>query len=98
MPYIGAKCGLGYTGIRDLYLIKVARVGSRREGEIDNDPNDLRIVFEIEFVKHLYDHYEPHKPLIWETFTDTIIGKLANLDDEEEPVQYIDLNKLDTIL
>ena len=84
VPYIGAKCGLGYTGIRDLYLIKVARVGSRREGEIDNDPNDLRIVFEIEFVKHLYDHYEPHKPLIWETFTDTNIGKLANLGEEEK--------------
>ena len=84
VPYIGAKCGLGYTGIRDLYLIKVARVGSRREGEIDNDPNDLRIVFEIEFVKHLYEHYEPHKPLIWETFTDTTIGKLANVIDEEE--------------
>lgn len=93
VPYIGTKCGLGYTGIRDLYLIKVARVGSRREGEVDNDPNDLRIVFEIEFIKHLYDHYEPHKPLIWETFTDTIIGKLANLDDEEEPVQE-QLNRL----
>ncbi len=84
VPYIGTKCGLGYTGIRDLYLIKVARVGSRREGEIDNDPNDLRIVFEIEFVKHLYEHYEPHKLLIWETFTDTTIGKLANIIDEED--------------
>lgn len=86
IPYIGTKCGLGYTGIRDLYLIKVARVGTRREGEIDNDPNDLRIVFEIEFVRHLYDHYEHHKPLIWETFTDTNIGKLANIQDEEEHI------------
>lgn len=84
VPYVGSKCGLGFTGIRDLYLIKVARVGSRREGEIDNDPNDLRIVFEIEFVKHLYDHYEQHKPLIWETFTDTTIGALANLPYQEE--------------
>lgn len=92
VPYIGAKCELGFTGIRDLYLIKVARVGSRREGEIDNNPNDLRIVFEIEFVKHLYDHYEPHKPLIWETFTDTNVGKLANLREEEHVPK--DLNRL----
>ena len=94
VPYIGAKCGLGYTGIRDLYLIKVARVGSRREGEVDNDPNDLRIVFELEFVKHLYDHYEPHKPLIWETFTDTNIGKLANLYEKEEEQIPEHLNRL----
>jgi len=83
IPYIGTKCGLGFSGIRDLYLIKVARVGSRREGEIDNNPNDLRIVFEIEFVKHLYDNYEPHKLLIWETFTDTNIGKLSQFYNKE---------------
>lgn len=84
IPYIGKNCGKEYNGIRDLYLIKVARVGSRREGEIDNDPNDLRIVFELEFVRHLYDEYESHKLKIWETFTDTTIGSIADIQTEEE--------------
>ena len=44
VPYIGKNCGKEFSGIRDLYLIKVARVGSRREGEIDNDPNDLFLI------------------------------------------------------
>lgn len=78
IPYIGKSCDLDYHGIRDLYLIKVARVGSRREGELDNDPNDLRLVFEIQFVKHLYDNYQPQRLDIWNTFTDTTLEQLAN--------------------
>ena len=86
IPYIGKNCGKEFYGIRDLYLIKVARVGCRREGEIDNNPNDLRIVFEIEFVRHLYENYEPHKLRIWETFTDTTIGSIAVNEPEDENV------------
>jgi hypothetical protein len=55
IPYFGKNCELGFTGIRDLYLIKIARVGTRKEGEPDNDPNDLRLVFELQFVKRLFD-------------------------------------------
>lgn len=94
IPYIGKNCGKEFSGIRDLYLIKVARVGSRREGEIDNDPNDLRIVFELEFVRHLYDDYEPHKLRIWEAFTDTTIGAIADIEPEEENVNLNLLNRL----
>ena len=94
VPYIGKNCGKEFSGIRDLYLIKVARVGSRREGEIDNDPNDLRIVFELEFVRHLYDDYEPHKLRIWEAFTDTTIGAIADIEPEEENVNLNLLNRL----
>lgn len=65
MPYIKRK------GIRDLYLIKIARVGTRKEGQPDNDPNDFRLVFEIEFVKKLFDDYKPVELEIWHTFTDT---------------------------
>lgn len=78
IPYIGKQCDLDYHGIRDLYLIKIARVGSRREGELDNDPNDLRLVFELQFVKHLYDNYQPQRLNIWNTFTDTTLEQLAN--------------------
>lgn len=42
VPYIKQK------GIRDLYLIKLARVGSKHEVHPDADENDLRLVFEIE--------------------------------------------------
>ena len=70
MPYIKGK------GIRDLYLIKKARVGTRKEGQPDNDPNDLRIVFEIEFVKQLYSDYKPVNLEIWRTYTDTTMAFL----------------------
>lgn len=76
IPYFGKQCNLGFTGIRDLYLIKIARVGTRKEGEPDSDPNDLRIVFELQFVKHLYEQYQAHRLQIWETFTDSTLKKL----------------------
>ena len=76
IPYFGKQCDLGFTGIRDLYLIKIARVGTRKEGTPENDPNDLRIVFELQFVKRLYEQYQSHRLQIWETFTDTTLKKL----------------------
>lgn len=78
IPYIGKKCDLDYYGIRDLYLIKVARIGSRREGELDNDPNDLRIVFELQFVKHLFPNYKKVKLQIWDTYTDTQLEQICS--------------------
>ena len=74
MPYIKRK------GIRDLYLIKIARVGTRKEGQPDNDPNDLRLVFEIEFVKKLFNSYKPIKLEIWRTFTDTTLKELMKVE------------------
>lgn len=76
IPYIGKQCDLDYYGIRDLYLIKIARVGSRREGELDNDPNDLRLVFELQFVKHLFNDYKKHSLNIWQTYADTTLEDL----------------------
>lgn len=72
MPYIKQK------GIRDLYLIKIARVGTRKEGQPDNDPYDFRLVFEIEFVKKLFKDYKPVELDIWHTFTDTTMNNLMN--------------------
>lgn len=67
MPYIKTK------GIRDLYLIKVARVGTRKEGQIGEDKSDFRLVFEIDFVRQLFDDYKPIELKIWHTFADTNI-------------------------
>lgn len=70
IPYIKRK------GIRDLYLIRIARVGTRKEGQPDNDPNDFRLVFEIEFVKNLFNDYKTIDLEIWHTYIDTTINKL----------------------
>ena len=76
MPYLKGK------GIRDLYLIKIARVGTRKEGQADNDPTDFRLVFEIEYIDKLFDDFQPIKLEIWRTFTDTnmtdIFSKIDN--------------------
>lgn len=78
MPYIKSK------GIRDLYFIKIARVGTRKEGQPDEDKNDFRLVFEIEFVKQLYSDYMPIHLNIWRTFTDTTLGELVKLNEDIE--------------
>lgn len=73
MPYLKGK------GIRDLYLIKKARVGTRKEGQPDNDPNDFRLVFEIEYIGQVFEEYKHVDLEIWHTFTDTTIGMLNKL-------------------
>lgn len=72
IPYIKRK------GIRDLYLIKVVRVGSRKEGQTDNDPKDYRLVFEIEYLCKLFDDYQNFTLNIWRTFTNTTISELLS--------------------
>ena len=73
MPYTKRK------GIRDLYLIKVARVGTKHEVRQECDDNDFRLVFEIEFVKQLFDDFKPIRLKIWDTFTDTTLGDVIHL-------------------
>ena len=73
MPYLSGK------GIRDLYYIKIARLGYRKEGQANEDKNDLRLVFEIERVGQLFDDYKKVKLEIWRTFTDTTMEKIMEL-------------------
>lgn len=70
MPYLKSK------GVRDLYLIKSARVGNRKEGQKDEDLSDFRLVFDIEFVKQVFDDYQPIGLKIWMTFTDTTLNEI----------------------
>lgn len=72
MPYMKNK------GIRDLYLIKIARVGTKKEVHPECDDNDFRLVFEIEYVKQLFDDYQMVNLDIWHAFTDTTLGKVIN--------------------
>lgn len=71
MPYVKQK------GIRDIYLIKIARVGSKHEVHPEVDENDLRLVFEIENIGPLFDDYKPIELKIWHTFTDTTLEALS---------------------
>lgn len=73
MPYTKGK------GIRDLYLIKVARVGTKHEVRQECDENDFRLVFELKFVRQLFEDYKPFKLQIWHTFTDTTLRAILSI-------------------
>ena len=73
MPYIKGK------GIRDLYLIKVARVGTKHEVCLEADENDIRIVFELKFIGQLFEDYKTFKLQIWHTFTETTLRAILSL-------------------
>lgn len=83
MPYISGK------GIRDLYYIKIARLGYRKEGQENEDKNDLRLVFEIEHIGQLFDNYKKVKLEIWRTFTDTTMEKILKQPDKELTKVYL---------
>lgn len=70
MPYIKGK------GVKDLWMIKIARLGFRKEGTLQEDKNDLRLVFEIEYIDQIFNDYKPIELKIWRTFTDTILKEL----------------------
>lgn len=72
MPYVKKK------GVRDIYLIKIARLGTRKEGQVGDDKNDIRLIFEIEFIKQLFDDYKFIDLKIWHTFTDTTLEEIMN--------------------
>lgn len=72
MPYLSGK------GIRDLYYIKVARLGYRKEGQKNEDKNDLRLVFEIERISKIFNDYKNVKLEIWHAFTDTIMEMILS--------------------
>lgn len=70
MPYIKGK------GVRDLYLIKIARIGSKTEvhPEIE-DTKAPRLVFELEFLKS-FPKYKMVTLNFQRAFTDTFLGKV----------------------
>lgn len=69
MPYIKGK------GIRDLYLIRIARIGNKAEIYPETEDKEPRLIFELEFIQSLSE-YVPIKLNIFNTYRDTLLGKI----------------------
>lgn len=68
MPYIKEK------GVRDLYLIRIARIGSKAEIHPSSKDEEPRLVFELEYLESL-PKYEPLS-LTRYWFKDTLLGRV----------------------
>ena len=71
MPYIKGK------GVKDLYLIRVARIGNKAEINKGSKDVDPRLVFELEYLESLPE-YKSVKLNIFNTFRDTILGSILH--------------------
>ena len=69
MPYIKGK------GVKDLYLIRVARIGNKAEINKGSKDTDPRLVFELEYLESLPE-YKQVKLNIFNTFRDTVLGSI----------------------
>lgn len=70
MPYIKGK------GVRDIYLIRIARIGNKSEIHKEIDDTEPRLVFELEFLESLPE-YKPIRLSIFNTYTDTFLGRVV---------------------
>lgn len=71
MPYIKGK------GVKDLYLIRIARIGNKAEIHPECEDKDPRLVFELDYLESLPD-YVMLKPNIFNTYRDTVLGRVWN--------------------
>ena len=75
MPYIKEK------GVRDLYLIRVARIGNKAEIHPESKDTEPRLVFELEYLESLPDYQMLSLNRYW--FKDTFLGRIFK--DKVEP-------------
>ena len=69
MPYIKGK------GVRDIYLIRIARIGSKAEIYKESGDTEPRLVLELEFLESLPE-YKLIRLAIFNTYTDTILNRV----------------------
>ena len=67
MPYIKGK------GVRDLYVIRIARIGNKAEIHPRSKDKEPRLVFELELLKQ-FPEYINIQPNIFYTYRDTTLG------------------------
>ncbi len=68
MPYIKEN------GVRDLYLIRVARIGSKTEIYPESNDEEPRLVFELEYLESLPEYEMLSLARYW--YKDTLLGRL----------------------
>ena len=68
MPYFKGK------GVRDLYLIRVARIGSKAEIHPELNDTEARLVFELEYLESLPEYQMLALNRYW--YKDTFLGKI----------------------
>ena len=69
MPYIKGK------GVKDLYLIRIARIGNKAQIHPESNDTDPRLVFELEYLESLPE-YRPLHLDFNRTYTDTFLGRV----------------------
>lgn len=75
MPYIKGK------GVKDLYLIRMVRVGNKTEIRPESKDKEPRLVFDLEYLESLPE-YLPIKLNINYTYTDTYLGRVIKVSNE----------------
>ena len=68
MPYIKGK------GVRDLYLIRIARIGNKAEVNPKSNDEEPRLVFELEYLESLPEYEMLSLTRYW--FKDTLLGSI----------------------
>ncbi len=68
MPYIKEK------GVRDLYLVRIARIGSKAEIHPESKDEEPRLVFELEYLESLPDFEMVKLNRYW--YKDTLLGRI----------------------
>ncbi len=69
MPYLKG------VGVKDIYLIKVARIGNKAEIRSDSNDTDPRLIFELEYVGSL-EKNKMIQPNIYRTYRWTVLGSI----------------------
>ena len=70
MPYIKGK------GVRDLFLIRIARIGNKAEIHPETGDKEPRLVFELEYLESLPE-YKMVKLNIFNAYRDTVLGRVV---------------------
>ena len=71
MPYFKGK------GIKDLYLIRIARIGNKAEIHPESNDEEPRLVFELDYLESLPEYKMIHLDYV-RTYTDTFLGRIMS--------------------
>lgn len=71
MPYIKGK------GVKDLYLVRIVRIGNKAEIHPEIKDKYPRLVFELEYLESLPE-YIPIKLNLFHTYCDTLLGRIKS--------------------